>query len=73
VFPACLLCACDLSICLPACLTLLARDLRQDELEKLVEKVNDKRRPGTRIKYSGNQKVWMVRSGVLSSSLLHDV
>ena len=64
MFPACLLCACDLSNCLRACLTLLARDLRRDELEELVERVNDKRRKGTKTKYSGNQKVWLVRFGV---------
>lgn len=49
----------------------LEGDLRQDELEELVEKVNDKRRPGTRTKYSGNQKVWMrwcVNGGFLPNS-----
>ncbi|WIA17357.1 hypothetical protein OEZ85_014219 [Tetradesmus obliquus] len=49
----------------------LEGDLRQDELEELVERVNDKRRPGTRTKYSGNQKVWMrwcVNGGFLPNS-----
>jgi hypothetical protein len=53
-----------LPTCLPACLALLARDLRRDELEELVEKVNSKRRSGTRNKYGANQKVWMVSFGV---------
>ncbi|KAF6255340.1 hypothetical protein COO60DRAFT_1627563 [Scenedesmus sp. NREL 46B-D3] len=49
----------------------LEGDLRRDELEELVERVNDKRCKGTRTKYSGNQKVWMrwcVNGGFLPNS-----